>query len=83
MPIDHGAPEPLYLQLADLIRERITSGEYPPRTRIPSITMLAAEHDIAEMTARKALRLLVDEGLLTAVSGRGTFVRGRLPVTSR
>jgi len=74
MVIEHGAPEPLYRQLAAIIRDRIASGEYPPRTRVPSITQLAAEHDIAEMTARKALDLLVGEGLLIAVSGRGTFV---------
>jgi DNA-binding GntR family transcriptional regulator len=76
MVIEHGAPEPLYLQLAAIIRARIASGEYPPRTRVPSVTALAAEHGVAEMTARKALRLLRDAGLLVIVDGRGSFTAG-------
>lgn len=74
--IEHTAPEPVYRQLAAIIRTRITSGEYPPRTAIPPITALAAEHQLAPMTVRHAIHVLVDEGLLTTVSGKGTFVVG-------
>lgn len=76
MVIDHGGPEYLYLQLASLLREQIRSGELPPRSRVPSLTSLAAEHGLADMTVRKALRLLIDEGLIETRPGRGTFVKG-------
>lgn len=76
MVIDHGGPEYLYLQLAALLREQIRSGELPPRSRVPSLTSLAAEHGLADMTVRRALRLLIDEGLIETRPGRGTFVKG-------
>ena len=72
--IDRGAPEPLYIQLAALIRGQITSGELPPRAAIPSITGLAADHDLAVVTVRRAVAVLVREGLVHTVPGRGTFV---------
>ena len=75
MVIDHGGPEYLYVQLANLLRARIRSGKMPPRSRVPSLTSLAAEHGVADMTVRRALRVLVDEGLIETRPGRGTFVR--------
>ena len=77
MVIDHGGPEYLYLQLAELLREQIRSGTLPPRSRVPSLIDLAAEHGLAEMTVRKALRILIDEGLIETRPGRGTFVKGK------
>ena len=75
--IDHGGPEYLYLQLAELLREQIRSGKMPPRSRVPSLIDLAAEHGLAEMTVRKALRILIDEGLIETKPGRGTYVKGK------
>ena len=75
--IDHGGPEYLYLQLAELLREQIRSGKLPPRSRVPSLVDLAAKYELAEMTVRKALRLLIDEGLIETRPGRGTFVKGK------
>ena len=77
MVIDHGGPEYLYLQLAELLRAQIRSGTLPPRSRVPSLIDLAAEHGLAEMTVRKALRILIDEGLIETRPGRGTFVKGK------
>lgn len=76
MPVDHGAPEPLYLQLAAILRERIASGELPPRSKLPTLAELAGEHDLAITTVQKAVGLLKDEGLVVAYPGRGTFVAG-------
>lgn len=75
MVIDHGGPEYLYLQLAAVLREQIRSGQMPPRSRVPSLTALAAEYDLADMTVRRALRILIDEGLIETRPGRGTFVK--------
>lgn len=76
MVIDHGGPEYLYVQLAGLLRAKIRSGEMPPRSRVPSLTSLAAEYDVADMTVRRALKVLKDEGLIETRPGRGTFVKG-------
>lgn len=65
---------PLYLQLADILREKIYSREWPARSRIPSEYTLMNRFDIARGTVRKALKMLADEGLLVQVRGSGTFV---------
>ncbi|NMI00862.1 GntR family transcriptional regulator [Pseudonocardia acidicola] len=62
-------------RLAHQLREAITSGELPPGAKLPSERVLAAEHGVARNTAREAIRLLAEEGLVTASHGRGVFVR--------
>jgi GntR family transcriptional regulator len=73
--IDHGAAEFPYLQLAAILRGRIRSGEYPAGRKIPSFVALEHEFGLSNMTVRRALNVLVEEGLIEKVPGRGTFVR--------
>ncbi len=73
MEIDPHAPEPSYQQLATILRARIKSGEIGPREPLPSITYLVGETGLAIGTIRKAIGVLVDEGLAYTVPGRGTF----------
>jgi GntR family transcriptional regulator len=70
--IDHDAAEPLYRQLAAILREQIVSGQL--ERRVPSSKTLSQEHDVSHITAEKAVRVLRDEGLVRAVVGRGVFV---------
>jgi DNA-binding transcriptional regulator YhcF (GntR family) len=72
--IDHSAPEPLYQQLAQLLREQIASGELPSRSRLPTLSQLASDHTLAITTVQKAITLLKDEGLIVAYPGRGMYV---------
>lgn len=74
MSVDHGSAEPPYRQVAAILRERITSGELAPGAAVPSVRTLQQEYGIAQTTARKALKVLVDEGLARIVPGWGTFV---------
>lgn len=67
----------LYIQLADILRERIYSHEWPSGHKIPSEHALMAHFDVARGTVRKALKSLVDEGLLIQVRGSGTYVAER------
>ncbi|MET7399547.1 GntR family transcriptional regulator [Dactylosporangium sp. NPDC005572] len=53
-----------YRALADVLRERIVSGDLPPGKRLPSAGELAWAHDVGRDTALKALNLLRSEGLL-------------------
>jgi DNA-binding GntR family transcriptional regulator len=72
--IDYGAGEPPYMQVAAIVRARITSGELAGR--IPSERALAQEYGVALNTARKAVAVLKDEGLVFTRKGWGTFTAG-------
>lgn len=53
-------------QVAQLIREAVASGEYPPGSRIPSHRKLAELYGVGVETADRAVQLLLDEGLIVA-----------------
>lgn len=72
MPQDDGVP--LYVRLAASLRARITQGEWAVGLRIPAFDELAEKHGVAMNTVRKAIELLVREGLLASGRGRGTVV---------
>lgn len=68
------AGSPLYLQLREVIRGKIESGEYPPGTCIPSEHTLAQTYGIHRLSVRSAISALIYEGLLKSVQGKGVFV---------
>lgn len=70
-------PIPRYVQLADLMRQRIAKGVWTPGAILPSIDKLMAEFDVARITVRQAIKLLALEGLLSPERGRGTFVTAK------
>lgn len=67
-----------YGALAGALRERVIAGEWPPGSALPSEQLLASEHGVALGTMRRALDLLVQQGLVERIHGRGTFVRAGL-----
>jgi DNA-binding GntR family transcriptional regulator len=73
-PLDHDGLDPLYMQLAAVLRERIASGDLG--RRVPSVVTLAQQYEVSQGTAERALRILKDEGLIKSAMGRGTFVVG-------
>ena len=73
--IDYDSPVPAYRQIAGVLRGEIESGERAPGSRLPSITTLMQEYGVARVTASKALRLLVTEGLAEMSTGMGTYVK--------
>jgi DNA-binding GntR family transcriptional regulator len=75
--IDHGGAEFPYRQLAQVLRERITAGEYPAGSRLPSIIALQGESGLSAKTVQRALAVLGREGLVVTVPNRGTFVTNR------
>lgn len=70
---------PLYYQLAELMRGRIESGETVPGARLPNLHEMAKQYDVARVTVRQAVQLLVAEGFLESRQGRGTRVCLNLP----
>lgn len=71
-PYDH---TPVYLQLADLIREDIATGRLPPGKMLPSEARLSQQHGIGRDAVRDALAQLRSEGLIVTESGVGSAVR--------
>ncbi|MFB4305172.1 GntR family transcriptional regulator [Actinomadura sp. GTD37] len=72
--IDLDGPEPLFEQVAGVLRERIVVGTYLVGRRIPSVRDIADEFRVSQTTAEAAVRVLRREGLTRATRGRGTFV---------
>ncbi|RDU23841.1 GntR family transcriptional regulator [Anaerosacchariphilus polymeriproducens] len=64
----------IYLQLREVIRNKIEEGEYLPGTAIPSENTLADTYGINRLTVRNAIDVLVNEGLLKRVQGKGVYV---------
>jgi GntR family transcriptional regulator len=77
--VDHMDPTPLYVQLANILREMIQSGELQPRAPVPSESYLQQQHGVSRGTVRMAVGILRDEGLVVTIGGRGTFVRPHSP----
>ena len=74
-PIDRSSFEPPYSQVARGIREHIVTGEYRSGDRLPSEAELCAMYGVSRMTVRRAVALLVRDGVVFTENGRGTFVR--------
>jgi GntR family transcriptional regulator len=70
--LDQDAPEPLWEQLAGLLRDRIARGGLTGR--LEAETALALRYEVSRDTVRRALAQLHQEGLVRATRGRGTFV---------
>jgi GntR family transcriptional regulator len=68
------SPQPRYRAMADRLRARIVSGKLQPGDSLPTEMELCAAHQISRHTAREALRLLADDGLIVRRRGAGTVV---------
>lgn len=69
-----GSSSVLHVQLANILREKIYKGEWAKGSKIPSEHELMGHFGISRGTVRRALKSLVDEGLLVQQHGKGTFV---------
>ncbi|MFD2354743.1 GntR family transcriptional regulator [Nonomuraea ferruginea] len=70
--LDYDGDTHLYLQIAEILRQRVsglTSG-HP----VPSEADIQHEFGVARTTARRAIHILREEGLIYTVQGEGTFV---------
>ncbi|MCP1336296.1 GntR family transcriptional regulator [Futiania mangrovi] len=66
-----------YGRLAAEFWSKISSGEWPAGTRLPTVAQLSKLYGVAPVTVRGALHLLVAQGLVHSRQGRGTFVLDR------
>ena len=70
------ARSPLHLEVRDFIAQDIAAGLTSPGDRLPSERDLCERLNVSRLTLRKALKLLVDDGLVESAPGRGWFVAG-------
>ncbi|MFF3208348.1 GntR family transcriptional regulator [Streptomyces sp. NPDC002962] len=61
-------------QIVEELKAAIERGDYQPGDRLPGETALAAQHGVAGLTARRALKVLHTEGLVESKKGAGARV---------
>ncbi|WP_112264720.1 GntR family transcriptional regulator [Lentzea terrae] len=69
-----------YRDIANDLRQQIDSGELPPGSKVPGENDLMGQYGVEQPTARRALDVLKNEGLIVAKRGSGTFVREFKPI---
>ncbi len=75
MTLTFGNKVPIYLQVAQMIRDAIMSGDLREGEAIPSVRQISVEQGLNPQTVLNATRLLVDEGILEKRRGVGIFVK--------
>ena len=71
---DKNNPVPLYQQIVDYIYQKISSGDWPVGTRLPSQRALAEQFDVNRSTITSALDELTAFGIIRSGHGAGTLV---------
>jgi GntR family transcriptional regulator len=69
---------PIYMQLANSLRQQIDDGIIPTGEALPSERDLCDIMGASRVTVRKAIELLIEEGLISRRQGSGTFVTPRI-----
>jgi GntR family transcriptional regulator len=71
---DPKKPVPRYRELADQLRADIVSGKLRPGDQLATEHELCARHEVSRHTAREALRILSEDGLIARRRRAGTVV---------
>jgi len=72
--IDFNTDKPIYMQLAEGLKDAILSGAYEEETQIPSTTEISVNYKINPATALKGINMLVDDEIVYKKRGLGMFV---------
>ncbi|MEM1175455.1 MAG: GntR family transcriptional regulator [Pseudomonadota bacterium] len=65
---------PMYLQIMEQIKRRITIGDWSPGFRLPSIREMAVGAKVSVITVKRAYQELETEGVIVTQQGKGSFV---------
>lgn len=65
---------PIYAQIKEDIKHKITSGEFGVAQMLPSEREMSSTYGASRMTVRQAVNELQSEGFLYKIQGKGTFV---------
>jgi GntR family transcriptional regulator len=75
---DPASATPLYMQLANRLSDSIAHGDWRANQALPSERALSELLDISRVTARKAIDMLCERGMLTRRRGSGTYITPKL-----
>lgn len=78
MTVNPAGPLAPYVQIANVLRSEIASGQYKAEDKLPSAKELADRFNVSGQTINNAIRVLREEGRLFTTQ-RGTFVRAGEP----
>lgn len=67
--------KPMYRQIADALREKISAGELKPGDALPTESSLQETFNVSRVTVRQALKLLTEEQIVESIQGSGTYVK--------
>jgi GntR family transcriptional regulator len=73
--VNRHSHEPAYLQICNILKTQIARGIFLPGSRLPSESELCRRHQVSPMTVRRAIKTLLDQGIVTTIQGSGTFVK--------
>ncbi|MFI3256819.1 MAG: GntR family transcriptional regulator [Spirochaetales bacterium] len=74
MEINKFSSVPLYIQISQTILKKIESGYYKKNEVLPSETEIQEIFSVSRITARKSYDILIKQGIIRAVRGKGTYV---------
>ena len=74
MAIEWNDKQPIYLQLREMVVERVLDGSFAEGAPVPSVRQVSADYQINHLTVAKAYQELVEMGLLEKRRGLGMFV---------
>jgi DNA-binding LacI/PurR family transcriptional regulator len=83
MPINVQDSTPLYLQIVDDIKSKISSKELKAGDQLGSHAALSSAYGVSLITIKKALATLMNEGVVFSRVGKGTYIAQRAIDTSR
>ena len=73
--IDRDLPVPIPTQLQGQIEYGVSTGDFPPGSRLPSVREISMRLGISPVTVSSVYRALRAKGLVESRPGHGTFVR--------
>lgn len=76
--IDRESHISMYAQIASQLESKIQSGELQPDDKIPTEAEITETYQVSRVTARLAINLLLEKGLVVRKQGKGTFVTNSL-----
>ena len=73
MTLNPDDPDPLFEQLAELLREQIATGKLRPRQKLMTQEQMADHYAVSRGTILRATNALTEEGLIRWSKGKGLF----------
>lgn len=64
----------IYMQIEEILRDKIYSGEYPVGSALPSERTLAELYGVNRLTVRASIKRLQQLGVINSIHGKGNFV---------